>query len=99
MWVYLDKEGGGKAPSESQCKGCGADVTWVVNLATGRPSIIDGHELVFAKTDNIADRNGDIVAAGEIELSIPKGRRDRGEEPMHTSHFSTCPQADQFKRR
>ena len=87
MWVYTT----GDNPNNAQCSSCGADITWVQNVATGKKQPIDGHDIGFLRVDEVSDRNGTIVPAGEVEL--------RGDDPMHQSHFSTCPQRDEWRKR
>jgi len=90
VWIYLKREGAGKAPNESECRSCRQPVTWVVNVATGKSNILDGHDLAFSRTDRVADLNGDIVTAAEVKLS--------GRLGDHVSHFSTCKDSDKWRR-
>ena len=52
MWVYSNRLGNGT------CKECGAFVSWVENLATGKKMPIDGHDIALRRMDTRTDHNG-----------------------------------------
>ena len=91
MWIYVRREGAGRAPNESTCSSCGAEITWVVNVATGKSNPLDGHDLAWGPQQRRTyDFEGSWVEAAEVVLV--------GENADHASHFSTCPNADQHRR-
>jgi hypothetical protein len=79
------------------CRSCGAKVTWVENIKTGKKIPIDGHDIAFLSVGYHKDMNGHEVQAGHVQLSVPKECQGI-DTPMHTSHFATCPDAAKFRR-
>ena len=93
MWVYNE---GQDAPGESHCQSCGAEITWVRNISTGKRMPLDGHDLAWPRITRTGTgpHDGGQTDAALVELAT----RDQT-EPMHVSHFSTCPQAKTWRGR
>jgi hypothetical protein len=73
-------------PSEpGTCKSCGAAIVWVVMFPSGARMPLDAKPL-----------RGLI----RIELGVPDTGHSRGKEaePLHLSHFATCPNAAQHRK-
>ena len=81
----------------SKCRGCGAEINWI-RMRGGRLMPVNP-EPVY-----IVDNAGPVIVVtddGCIANGIPcqSGRVPPGKRAGHVSHFSTCPQAGQFRRR
>lgn len=76
---------------EESCRSCGARVVWARHFTTGKSAPIDVEPV---DGGNVAlwpdDDTGDAV------YSIPKNGALSG--PLRTSHFATCPNAEQWRR-
>lgn len=68
----------------SQCKGCGAEIVWCVNTATGSRIPIDVHPVVYHVIEGRDGQMEAIKAEDQDELGV--------------SHFATCPKASQFSK-
>ena len=88
MWVYTE---GRDKPNNARCASCDAPVTWVRNIMSGKRQPIDDHDIGLLRVDTRPDRDGDSVACGEVDFG--------GDSPMHTSHFASCPERDQWRKR
>lgn len=78
-------------PVIEQCRSCGADVIWAVTTNDKRMPVdaeptYDGRaNLVLVET---------LFPGGQpLARSVPPG------EGTHTSHFATCKQADEWRKR
>jgi hypothetical protein len=78
----------------STCGSCGAQITWAVTTNGKRMPV-----------DTEPDPNGNVVmhapAPGQLPIAAVVPRRLGDPEPVfarHTSHFATCPHADQHRR-
>jgi len=81
-------------PDTPTCDGCGAPLIWTVTPAGARAPINEG-----------LDPNGNIllirpkglgvILAVTLSGATLKGAQSRS-LPLHTNHFSDCPQRDQF---
>lgn len=72
----------------STCRSCGAPIRWV-KTAKGRSMPIDSEPV--ANGNVIIDSSGNAVVVGSANV-IPDTDR-------FTSHFTTCPQADEWRHR
>ena len=80
----------------SRCKACGQEIIWIKTKA-GKAMPCDPEQVVYYKkkggSQKIVTPNGEVVSA---ELSgLPGTETGVG----HTSHFASCPAAEQFRRR
>ena len=78
------------------CKSCGAAIKWIKTTA-GKSMPCDAEEVVYWENPNgaavIVSSNGETLKAdleGEVATATGIGYR---------SHFATCPNADQHRRR
>jgi hypothetical protein len=71
------------------CRSCGARVLWV-RTATGKPMPVDPRP---NPSGNIRLRGNPDVLGQEDLRHLPAG------SPLYLSHFVTCPQAGQHRRR
>ena len=80
----------------SACRSCGAEIVWLVIRPGGRRMPVD---LEPAPEGNVlAD-----LAQG-VGVVIPTGaladmKADTPDEPFYLSHFATCPQAGEWRRK
>jgi hypothetical protein len=71
----------------AQCKSCGAAIVWAESI-TGRPMPFDAQPAVNGRW---------VIVVGKARLASPEDKilhRD-----MYNSHFTTCPQADAWRKR
>ncbi len=71
------------------CKGCNREILWLTNVNTKKTSPIDFRPSV--------DGNILILEDEETYRIIKKDEVFHGE--LHTSHFATCPNASDFRRK
>ena len=78
------------------CKACGAEIVWV-KLKSGKMHPCDAEEVFYKHDggpDRIVTRDG-LVVSGTIVTDITDNiTLLRG----YSSHFATCPFADEFRR-
>lgn len=78
----------------SLCKSCGAQIDWVKVKNTGRMMPVDLDTVNYEDAENgdlLITDNGEIVRVNELqEMPNTYGR---------VSHFSTCPQADVWRKK
>lgn len=71
------------------CKSCGAPITWAIS-AKGKAIPIDPSPV----------KSGNLVLIVEDPRNAPTARYARDEEgPRYVSHFATCAQADEHRRK
>lgn len=80
------------------CKACGAEIVWI-RLKSGKLHPCDAEDVFYkvgAGPDRIVTPDGEIVAGTIVpELKThDEGIIKRG----YSSHFATCPFADEFRR-
>lgn len=84
-------------PSVQRCDSCDAPIFWAQNLRTGKPGPIDaavsdaGNILLFRRKSEGRQKfyrvlSGDDLIQARLE-----------DKPLHTSHFATCPNAQQHR--
>lgn len=70
------------------CRSCGAAVEWVTSAKSGKPTILDVEERddgnIVVVENLLGERQAEYVHVGE-------GNR--------VSHFATCPNAGEWRRR
>ena len=78
------------------CKSCGAAIKWI-KTTTGKSMPCDAEEVVYWENPNgaavIVTPNGETLKAdleGDVATATGIG---------YISHFATCPNADQHRRR
>lgn len=67
-----------------RCRTCGASITWA-ELTSGKRHPFDGEIVVLRTQGSILEGDGRVIE--EVDLSVT------------SSHFATCPDADQHRRR
>jgi hypothetical protein len=83
-------------PRIDRCRSCSAEIIWLVMRPGGRRMPIDAEP---ARDGNVL---ADLNAAAGIVLSAASRAEvldATPDEPLYRSHFSTCPQADRWRRR
>ena len=86
----------------SKCKSCGADIIWI-KTAAGKNMPCDAQPISY---DTAHPATAECVQGGRQVLTLvtPDGRITRGiynpesEKYGYLSHFSTCPNADSFRK-
>jgi hypothetical protein len=68
----------------SICKGCGAEIVWCLNPATGKKIPMDVKPTVYH-----------VIDCGQGRVEAIKAE---DQELLGVSHFATCPKADQFSK-
>lgn len=78
------------------CRGCGAPIVWI-NTPAGKSMPCDPEQVVYWQTpggsQKIVTPNGEVLSA-ELE-----GAQEKATGIGYISHFATCPQAGQFRKR
>ena len=79
------------APQKAKCRSCQADILWVRNASTGTFMCLDADPVC----------GGNVVVVDGLARVVKKG--DLFEEPaggpFYQSHFSTCPEAKQWRKK
>lgn len=79
-------------PDSSICRSCGAPVIWLTMRPGGRRMPVDAEP---ADDGNIL-----VDLAALVGVVIPAtGLLEIPDEPFYLSHFATCPQANQWRRK
>ena len=80
----------------ARCKSCGAEIRWI-KTSKGKSMPVDPDYITYWQkaggTKKIVTPNGNVISAdvtGDPESATGLG---------FTSHFATCPNADQHRRR
>lgn len=86
-----------KKPNVCVCKACGAEIVWVA-MQSGKKMPCDA-ELIHAVEERDA-KTSFMLPCGIVKRGR-EGRHPNGEADFvgYRSHFETCPQADQFRKR
>ena len=88
----------------SRCRTCHAEILWAANTDPGRPVIPidpvarpDGNVLLSRTPDGLVAR---VLSITEIEEHyLAAYRQGVQAEPLHVTHFASCPNAAQHRRR
>jgi len=75
----------------AECNSCGASVRWVLIKKTGKRMPLNTAPAPDARPGFV------LRVGGEAELATDDDRRLLRE--VYTSHFATCPQANQWRKR
>ena len=78
----------------SKCKTCGADIFWALT-ENGKPMPIDAVSTDNGNLECVWDHNGRVLA----HVIAPLFLQMQTEAPRYTSHFATCPDADEHRRK
>lgn len=80
----------------SKCKSCGAEIIWIKMKGTGKAMPVDAKKITYsenlhpgAKALTLVTEHGTIV-----RTQFDPG----GDKVGYTSHFATCPNAEQFRK-
>ena len=77
-------------PDEAKCQSCGADILWVIMKESGAKMPLDAQSTANGKIRVSEDGTAKVMTM--IELIAWQGSR-------HTSHFATCPNAAQHRKK
>ena len=83
-------------PRVDVCRSCSAEIVWLRIRPGGRRMPVD---LEPSPAGNIL---ADLSAAGGVVLSAAALRvvkEETPDEPLYVSHFATCPQAGEWRRK
>ncbi|GAA1962081.1 hypothetical protein [Amycolatopsis minnesotensis] len=83
------------APWRGTCATCGLPVLWATTPA-GKAMPVNPEPAPERGNVLLSIRSGQLVA-GVLRRGQAAGARDAG-LPVHTSHFTDCPHADQHRR-
>lgn len=73
---------------QGHCRTCGAPVRWV-KTASGRAMPLDAEPV----------ERGNVVLRDGRAVYVSKGNPAEQNEPRYVSHFATCPQSRDWRRR
>jgi hypothetical protein len=73
----------------SACRSCGASITWVTAAKSGKSLPLDA---VSSPTGNL------VIVAGAVGKVRAADILDGPEVPRFTSHFATCPNANEWRK-
>jgi hypothetical protein len=76
--------------SGSQCRTCGAAITWATSAMTGKNMPLDAEPTAEG---TMLLKDGIVTPEVRATPAFLASRPTR-----HTSHFSRCPQADQWRK-
>lgn len=79
----------------ARCKACGAPIVWIA-LKNGKMHPVDEEKVYYKQDggkDRIVTRDGSVVAG-----TIVTPPDDEALKVGYSSHFATCPFADEFRR-
>ena len=79
----------------ARCKACGAEIVWI-RLTSGKMHPCDAEQVSYrvgAGPDRIVTPEGRIVPG-----TIITDKSDKSLVRGYSSHFATCPFADEFRR-
>ena len=79
--------------SRRQCRACRADIVFA-GTVNGRPMPVDA---LPQPGGNVRLRDDDGFARAEVLGPLEQQLADDEGEPLHYSHFATCPDADEFR--
>lgn len=77
----------------SKCRSCGAEIVWRLSEETGAMLPCNPTEVLMTEGDTrkLIDRRGKVITkASSYDLEFG---------PLLESHFSTCPQANKWRRK
>lgn len=80
--------------SRATCRSCGAGIRWAVTATSGALIPLDEHPTDDGNLAVARQGNGDLIAR-----VLKNGEHAGAHERRGTSHFATCPNADQHRRR
>jgi hypothetical protein len=80
-------------PTE-KCRSCGATIVWAINQNTSRPMPVNASPAAGGNLLLVRAVGSSRIVAKTIPAGLAKDRTD-----LHTSHFSDCPQADDWRTR
>ena len=84
-----------------KCRGCGAPIVWIKMFGSGKSMPVNEEPvqvLMFQGTDKFIRSDGVVITGqriGEAYDDYP----DENVVEVYESHFATCPQSNQFRRR
>lgn len=77
----------------SKCKTCGKDIIWI-KLKSGKWNPVDTGRVPF-----VPDEGGKLTLV-TLDGEVVRGKLDiMSDQYGYTSHFATCPQANDHRRR
>ena len=80
----------------ARCRGCGREIEWI-KMKTGKSMPVDPERIMYWE-----DENGDealVTPDGEVVKAFTTGNIETATGYGYVSHFSTCPNAGDFRRR
>jgi hypothetical protein len=85
--------------SDGRCKSCGAPIRWALHERTERRMPLDALANPDGNISVVAwgGKQGNGLSLPIIGVNVPP---DKAMTPMHyTSHFATCPNADDHRKK
>lgn len=81
----------------SECRSCHQPIEWVIVAKSGKRMPIDPDPVEGGNIAKLPD-DDDETGAARVEYVAPGGMLV-DDRPVYVSHFATCPQADQHRRK
>lgn len=83
----------------SRCKSCNAEILWV-KMASGKSMPVDATGISYSEVLPPYVKGNDVLTLVTERGTIVKTVFDpAGDKIGYTSHFATCPNANQHRRR
>jgi hypothetical protein len=79
------------------CRSCGAQIDWI-ELKSGKKMPVDKRPVSVLQFGKEGKEKYTIVYSDGIVESVGLNDGLRGDATAYFSHFSTCPQADQWRK-
>ena len=78
-----------------RCKACGADLIFIRTKIGGKPMPCDADRVYYGpgNKDKVITPRGEVISCRILPDAV--GAIGRG----YVSHFATCPNADEFRRK
>ena len=83
-----------RAERPCRCRACGAEIKWIL-LTSGKKMPCDAGVVLFRADASAAESF--VTASGHVVRGLPVADEETG-SVGYVSHFTTCPQADTFRR-
>ena len=82
-----------------QCRSCGAEIIWI-KMASGKNMPVDAKPISYSENLHPSAKGKDILTLVTEHGSIVRTVFDPGGDKVgYTSHFATCPNANQHRKR
>lgn len=81
----------------AKCKSCNAEIRWIKMKGTGKAMPVDAQPISYS--ENMHPGAEALTLVTEHGTIVRTQFDPDGDKVGYTSHFATCPAAEQFRRR